>query len=211
MNRGFRPQVRQRSTPKVKDGKVQRKNRHLPTRSGPLIQREQPGAGFRHVVRKNDIVQFIGLLPDWDELSVGLHEIILAAGDKNTAGWHRPGVVAICAWKREVHREQTKGFLEDHASLYDRLGIPYTWIDDTECEDDGYFWVHFTDESIRAYQLLHILLHELGHHHDRMTTRPKIRASRGESFAEQYALKNEAIVLTRYCEAFGFRVSRTNT
>lgn len=207
MNRSFRPQMRRRSTPKVKNGKVQRKNRHLPTRSGPLIRREQPGSGFRHVVRKNDIAKFIGLLPGWDELSVGLHEIILAAGDKNTAGWHRPGVVAICAWEREVHREQNRGFLEDHASLYNRLGIPYTWIDDTEYEDNGYFWVHFTDESIRAYQLLHILLHELGHHHDRMTTKPKIRASRGESFAEQYALKYEAVVFTRYCEAFGFRVS----
>ena len=61
----------------------------------------------------------------------------------------------------------------------------------------------FTEAQARAYQLLHILLHELGHHHDRMTTKPKVRASRGEPYAEAYALQYEARIWDRYQEAFG--------
>ena len=32
--------------------------------------------------------------------------------------------------------------------------------------DDGYILCDWTESTIRAYQLTHILLHELGHHHD---------------------------------------------
>lgn len=38
-----------------------------------------------------------------------------------------------------------------------------------------------------GFQLLHVLPHELGHHRDRMTTRSRISAARGEPFAERYA------------------------
>lgn len=206
MNRNSRPRVHRRSTPQVRDGKVQRKNRQAETCSGPLIRREQPGAGFRHVVRKSDLAKFMDILPEWEELSHGLREIVLAKGDPDAAGWHRPGIVAICAWERCDSQELSKSFVEDHASLYDRLGISYTWTVDDGYENEGYFVATFTDESIRAYQLLHIFLHELGHHHDRMTTKPQIQSSRGEAYAEQYALRNEALLFRRYCEAFSFRV-----
>ena len=85
---------------------------------------------------------------------------------------------------------------EDHKALFDRMGIPTHPIENgVMCE--------FTDAQVRAYQLLHILLHELGHHHDRMTTKSKVRASRGESYAEAYALRHEAAIWGRYQEAFG--------
>lgn len=57
--------------------------------------------------------------------------------------------------------------------------------------------------EIRAYQLLHVALHELGHHHDRMTTKSKRRASRGEGFAERHALNYGDRIWERYLEAFG--------
>ena len=193
-----------RSTPKVKDGKVQRKNRSQQTRTAPLIRREQPGAGYRHFVRKSDVAKFITLLPQWDDLSVGLTEIILARAEPDTAGWHRPGSVAVCAWERQMPRNLGREFVQEHSQLYDRLGISYVWVADDEYDDAGYFTVEFTVATVRAYQLLHILLHELGHHHDRMTTKPQECASRGESFAEQYALKYEAVVFDRYCEVFDF-------
>ena len=47
--------------------------------------------------------------------------------------------------------------------------------------------LRFTEPQARAYQLLHILPHELGHHHDRITSRRGRRAGRGEPYAEAYA------------------------
>lgn len=205
MNRNSSPRPNRRSTPKVKDGKVQRKNRSRPTRTGPIVRREQPGAGFRHRVRKADIALFVGLLPEWEELSNGLNEIILAAGEDNTAGWHKPGIVAICAWEHGNIRELNREFVGEHAALFDRLGIVYSWVDDLDYEEEGYFMVQYSDDSIRAYQLLHIFLHELGHHHDRMTTKDGRRASRGESFAEAYAYRYESTIFSRYCQAFGLK------
>jgi len=35
--------------------------------------------------------------------------------------------------------------------------------------------------------MMHILLHELGHHHDRITTKSRARTARGEPYAETYA------------------------
>jgi hypothetical protein len=61
----------------------------------------------------------------------------------------------------------------------------------------------FSEEAARAHQLLATLLHELGHHHDRMTTKSKSQASRGESYAEEYAKRYTDQIWTRYLETFG--------
>ena len=47
----------------------------------------------------------------------------------------------------------------------------------------------------------HILLHEFGHHHDRMTTK-SMRASRGEPYAEEYARRYEALIWKDYLKVF---------
>lgn len=59
----------------------------------------------------------------------------------------------------------------------------------------------FTENQIKAYLLLHIFLHELGHHHDRINTRLK-RIARGEKYAESYAFKYEEIIWNKYFEYF---------
>jgi len=51
---------------------------------------------------KRDIERFINLLPDWEELSIGLNAIVLAPGNGRCDGWHRPGIVALCAWEMEL-------------------------------------------------------------------------------------------------------------
>ena len=60
-----------------------------------------------------------------------------------------------------------------------------------------------TEGQARAFQLLHVLLHELGHHHDHMTTRSRRSAARGEWFAENYASQYEAQVWNDYLRRFG--------
>lgn len=189
-------------TPRVKNGKVQRKNRATETptiwntpQDMPRIQRERAGPLHRHVLLKRDIEQFITVLPQWKELAVGLNAVFLAAGDDGADGWHRPGVVAICAWPRKLWIETPECYYKEHRDIFDRLMVP--------CVKKDREWVcQFNENQVRAYQLLHIFLHELGHHHDRMTTKSKVRSSRGEGFAEKYARENERLIWDRYLRVF---------
>jgi hypothetical protein len=61
--------------------------------------------------------------------------------------------------------------------------------------------VRWTVEQARAFQLTYILSHELGHHHDRMTTR-SWRVARGEPYAEAYALDMMRAVWPEYVRRF---------
>jgi hypothetical protein len=199
----MRQQINRKSTPQVVGGRVQKKNNPEWTANyytaPPLslvIDRQRPGKGYRHLLLQRDIETFIGLLPDWAELSRGLHAIVLAPGEYSIGGWHTPGVVGLCAWETDLWIDYAASHYEDHQDIFDRLGVRSHEIKNgVMCE--------FTDAQARAYQLLHILLHELGHHHDRMTTKSKVRASRGEPYAEAYALAYEARIWEQYQKTFG--------
>lgn len=58
--------------------------------------------------------------------------------------------------------------------------------------------------TVRAFQLMHVLLHELGHHHDRISTRSKVRSSRGEGYAESYAVRYSNCLWEAYASEFGW-------
>jgi hypothetical protein len=186
----------------VQHGRVQKKNNWELTpnywntpQPYPTIDRRRPGEGFRHVLLQRDIERFIDLLPEWDENSIGLNAVILARGGWGTDGWHSSGVVAICAWESELWREHSPKYFEEHRVLFARLGVEH------EPTEDG-FLCRFDQKSARAYQLLHIFLHELGHHHDRITTRLQNKASRGEAYAEAYAIRHENLIWDRYTRTF---------
>ena len=192
-----------KSTPRVRNGKVQRKNRWTETpncynteQPTPVIDRQRPGWGYRHVVRKEDLRRFVLLVPNWNELSLGLNVLILARGDEDCLGWHRPGLVALCAWDREVTLSHVwDGFYRQHQNLLENLAVP--------CVRCGENWeLRFTENTARAFHLIHVMVHELGHHHDRVTTRSKIRASRGEGYAEAFARQHENTILKRYRAEF---------
>ena len=61
----------------------------------------------------------------------------------------------------------------------------------------------WTADQARAHQLLCTFLHELGHHHDRMTTKYKQSADRGEKYAESYARRYTELIWDRYFETIG--------
>lgn len=193
-----------RTTPRVKQGRVQRKNRWTSTPSywdapeaSLVVDRRRAGRGYKHIVRKQDVRRFIRLLPMWDELSEGLHAILLDSGDQNCLGWHRSGVVALCAWDVEISWDACyPSFCNEHASIFDKLMIPYERV------DEQWMRVDFTVETARAFQLIHVLVHEFGHHHDRMTTRSQRKACRGENYAESYARRYEDEIVGRYQRAF---------
>jgi hypothetical protein len=138
--------------------------------------------------------EFLTILPDWSNLAIGLNVILLAPARAYCDGFHRPGVVALCAQPRSLTQVvPNKTYVKAHRDIFDRLGVP---IEETT---DGHV-IHYTERTLRAYQLLHVLLHELGHHHDRTTTRSQRRSSRGEAFAELYARSNGDLIWARYFE-----------
>jgi hypothetical protein len=196
------PGYYRRTTPKVSDGRVQKKNRHALTpnywntyQKVPVIDKERPGRNYRHLLNKKDILEFIEIVPEWNELSKGLDAVLLAPGEQDTDGWYDNGVVGICAWERNIWREVSKGYFREHAEIFSRLGV--------ESKRRGNVYLcHFTEVTAKAYQLLHIFLHELGHHHDRMTTKNQKYTGRGETYAEEWAIKYEQIVWDSYLKKF---------
>ena len=199
----MRQQIIRKSAPGVSGGRVQKKNNpewtanYYPSAPPSLvIDRQRPGAGYRHVLMQRDVEAFVALLPDWAELGRGLNAIVLAPGEYTTSGWHTPGVVGVCAWEADLWMDYSIGHYEDHKAVFGRLGV-------TSYEITNGIMCEFTEEQARGYQLLHILLHELGHHHDRMTTKSQVRACRGEPYAEAYALAYEARIWEQYQRVFG--------
>ena len=192
-----------KSAPEVKGGKVQKKNDWALTpnyyshaQCELVIDRKRPGSGYRHVLTRKDLRHFIAILPDWDELSRGLDAIVLAPGEEGADGYHTPHVVHVCAWEEGLWIDYRWDYYEEHEALLKRLGVIADPI------ENGYL-CKFTEAQARAYQLLHVLLHELGHHHDRITTKSEVRASRGEPYAEAYALTYEARIWDEYQRRFG--------
>jgi hypothetical protein len=198
------PPFHRKSAPGVRQGKVLRKNRWAETpdsdvtpQQRPFIDRQRAGRGYRHVLFKHDVRNFVALLPDWEELSQGLNGIILAPGSDSTLGWHRPGRVALCAWPRDLVLVLGPSVVAEDRPILDLLGVVPEQADS---------WCaavcRFTEVSSRGYQLLAVLLHELGHHHDRMTNRSR-RSARGEGFAIDYANRRAVELWPRFLQAFG--------
>lgn len=162
-----------------------------------VVFRDRPGRGHRHVVRQRDVHAFVSLLPAWGTLARGLDAVLLAENERGCDGWHVPGLVALCAWEAWSPVVRERKYVDDHADILDRLGVAREATDDPDS-----MLCHFSDNQARAFLLLHVLLHELGHHHDRMTTRAKLRSERGEAYAEAWARENEARVWERYTRTF---------
>ena len=193
-----------KSAMRVVNGETRKKNNwsssrdyyYAPDPRTVFVDRNRPGDGYRHVLNKGDIYRFLEILPDWNRIAVGLNAVVLCPGLDGIDGYHCPGVVHVCAWEIGLWRETRKTYYREHRDLFERLGV------DSEPVGNDCYLCKFDERAVRGHQLLHILLHELGHHHDRMTTLLQRRSSRGEPFAEQYAREYEALIWDRYHRAF---------
>lgn len=189
-----------KSSPRVRSGKQYRAERGASrakdfntSREFPEIFRKNPGPHHRHVLHVKHVRSFLSILPQWNELAVGLNAILLAPHKTGCDGFHRPGLVAICAQPRSLRFAVPDWYVQAHRALFKHLNVC------VEKTPEGVVITH-TESSLRGFQLLHILLHELGHHHDRMTTRSRKRASRGEGFAESYANIHGELIRGRYLD-----------
>jgi hypothetical protein len=210
-----------KTTPRVRDGRVQRKNHRdvsRPRGGAPLLRVEPPRPGYHHTISEPDLRRFVALLPDWEDLSVGLDEIVLTDHDEDVDGWYEQGSVYVCAWPDTPVVELVQVYYEEHREVLQQLGVRvgkpgwcyhgvFDSVDELELDetcdlvhtDEGVhlyervFPCRFTPRQARAFQLLHILLHELGHH----------RGGADEDYAEAYALRHGRTLLERYRSSFG--------
>ncbi len=118
---------RSKTTPRVKGGRVQRKN-HRDVEFGPLgpltVRFEVPGPGYRHVVTREPLEGFIALVPDWDRASRGLAEIVFAEGDEWTDGWYFDGTIAVTAWSDPLAITVGPHYYAQHRAIWARLRVP---------------------------------------------------------------------------------------
>lgn len=187
-----------KSAPKVRGGKVQKKNR---TALSPdiyvhepeilVVHRTRPSKGFYHVVSPSDVRRFVGIIPDWDASGQGIRAVVLTPGGDDCYGrYNSVGIVKLDAWPK-VDRQYVP---TRKAWLMSRLGF------EPDAEGDEYL---FSREQARCFLLLGTFLHELGHHVDRMNTRSKADSANGEPFAIAYELRRQQELWDAYVREFG--------
>jgi hypothetical protein len=111
-------------------------------------------------------------------------------------GFYRSGELAVCAWDAELWWENSlPRWLREHRDELERLDVVVR-------KRGPRLVTEWTEDQARAFQLLHVFLHELGHHVDRMTTRSRRDAARGEPFAESFARKVANLVWDDYVRLF---------
>jgi ribosomal protein L19 len=191
-----------RTATKVKDGRVQRKNRHRPTgHEGYVLDRESPGRGFRHVVTKRDVQAFIDVVPEWDRYSERLERIVLASRregyDGEYAFYHREetGAIFLHAWREDLWTELAAPYFGAHQAVLERLGVSYDRLKERVI-------CRFTEVQARAFMLLHVFMHELGHHYDYIHQK-HIGSTKGEDYAERFAANRFEQLFPPYVRIFG--------
>jgi hypothetical protein len=194
-------QFNRRTATKVKNGRVQKKNRH--TFSGHIactIDRVSPGRGFRHVMTKRDILDFIAIIPNWESVGQRLEGIILdspADHDGCHAFYHREesGMIYLHAWNEDLWVQLSRPYFDAHHDIFLRIAVSHDMLkDEVVCR--------FTEAQARAFMLLHVFMHELGHHWDRITQKHHGKG-RGEDFAERFANRHLDLMYPDYVRVFG--------
>lgn len=190
-----------KTAPRVRDGVVLKKNNWAWTRDGNAAllagaggiayEERAPGAGRRHVVSVLDVQRFFRILPDAATHLAGLRAVVLGDDEDALGLYDGRGIITLCSWSDDLIVQWTTEFVKDHAATLARLGVPLDPAGDDEVT------VYFDERSARAFQLVHILLHELGHHRQRMR-----RRNLEEDFAESWAFEMEERIWPRYKEWF---------
>ena len=195
-----RVQYNRKTSPKVRGGKVQKKNNHrLTLKRGFVVDRVSPRKGFKHLVTKQELFDFIELIPNWQQVLYGIECILLSEGSDEVDGLYLPyrrektGIIRISAWRKELVQEIRKDYFDAHISIFEKIDLKFERRKDcVNC------W--FDEPKAKAFVLMHVFLHELGHHHDFMQRRA---ISSGETFAQDFAKRLENTIWPKYIEKFG--------
>jgi len=205
----MRSTYNRKTSPKVIGGHVQRKNNHTRTAClGYVVVRVRPDKGYRHVVSKKDIHDFTDLIPDWINICEGSESIILDSGDLDYDGLYShyrqddTGTIWLSAWQKDLWVEFSNDYYQEHRWLIKIFGVVSDRKIEVGKEQESVYWLcYFSESQAKAFVLMHIFLHELGHHVDKF--RSKKRNSSGEEFAENYADRRFHEIWPAYIDWFG--------
>jgi hypothetical protein len=144
---------------------------------------------------------FIDIVPEWHRLSERLERIVLASPsdgcDGQYAFYHREetGGIFLHAWREDLWMEIATPYFDAHQAIFERLGVSYDRQGDSVT-------CRFTGAQARAFVLLHVFLHELGHHYDRIHQK-HLGSTRGEDYAERFATSRFDELFPAYVRVFG--------
>jgi hypothetical protein len=153
------------------------------------------------VVSKRDLQAFIDIIPEWERFSERLERITLAAHSDDCDGayelFHREetGAIYLNAWPEDLWAELSTKYFDSHHEVFDRLGVSYDRNGDVVI-------CRFTEAQARAFSLLHVFMHELGHHYDKIHQK-HLGASKGEDYAERFANSRFEQIYRQYLRVFG--------
>lgn len=189
--------MNRKSAPGVRDGRVQKKNRHTLSPDiyvhefdSLVVKRLRPSKGYYHAVSPTDVREFIRLIPDWESASEGIKAVVLTPGGDWAYGrYHNAGIIKLDAWPRN----ELLWVSGRKRWLIERIGL-----DVPESNE-----VLLSPRQVRAFLLLGTFLHELGHHVDRMATRSRWDAANGEPAAIAYELRRQRELADIFFEQFG--------
>ena len=140
-----------RSTPKVRNGKTQLKNRYdspgyfrIPANAPFQIIQERPGPAHQHLLNVPDVENFLDLLPARWRPAHPLRAIVLDRGTVDTCychwgyqGWYDDEMIGINAWPQDTHRIWTKEECKSYEPILNLLEItPIPW-DDSDQEESA--------------------------------------------------------------------------
>ena len=153
------------------------------------------------MITKAHIQSFVELIPEWERYSERLERIVLARHHHDCDGmykfYHREesGAIYLHAWSDDLWTEMAIPYFREHQSLFDRIGVRYDL-------EESLVRCYFSEPQARAFTLLHVFLHELGHHFDRIHQKHS-GSTKGEDYAERFANSHFDILFPRYVEVFG--------
>lgn len=209
---GFNPGVHRprREHPREKRGKRKpkpNKSDRLRWFPGPpgvfSVHRRSPGRQRYHPASPDDVRRFVQLIPGWQRVADDLDGVLLcgpwSAEYYDTEGLYGQHGIVLFSWPKDPRLSMWYAFTRHVPDTIRYLGLK-------ERKRDRSFQSLWTPAQARAYVLLFVLLHEIGHHVDWVMSRDvhrRRRAGRGEPFAEDWAAEYRHRMWDDYVSAFG--------
>lgn len=133
-----------------------------------------------------DVRRFLALMSEWRKELDELGEVILERGHPQFDASYRffDCTIKLQPWAT-LSPTWWSGHVWGHDSILTRLNVPLEAVGDS-------FVCRFTRDTARAYMLLHVFMHEIGHH--LYFVRNGMTSDRSEKYAEEFALRFEGLM-----------------
>ncbi|MBC8002377.1 MAG: hypothetical protein H7X97_07290 [Opitutaceae bacterium] len=147
------------------------------------------------------MLAFINIIPEWHRYSDRLERIVLAGREDGYDGSHvfhpreETGSIFLNAWPEDLWMEIVTPYFDAHESIFERVGVSFDRRKDCVV-------CRFTARQARAFMLLHVFMHELGHHYDRINQK-HLDSWKGEDYAERFATSRFDQMFPAYVGVFG--------